>query len=136
MEGWVDPNSQQDETTKPEADTVTSPMDATPPVATPQMVKPPVATPPPPQPVICKKGKCQPYDPAKDKVRLHFRRVLLVIGWKTALIEKGNAAQKSTVLFPSDVSDKAELLQEGIFFLIYLFARDVLVTKKLEIEKN
>ena len=31
---------------------------------------------------------------------------------------------------------KAELLQEGIFFLIHLFARDVLVTKKLEIEKT
>ena len=31
---------------------------------------------------------------------------------------------------------KAELLQEGIFFLIHLFARDVLVVKKLEIEKT
>ena len=30
----------------------------------------------------------------------------------------------------------AELLQEGIFFLIYLFVRDVLVIKKLEIEKT
>ena len=30
---------------------------------------------------------------------------------------------------------KAELLQEGIFYLIHLFARDVLVMKKLEIEK-
>ena len=30
---------------------------------------------------------------------------------------------------------KAELLQEGIFFLIHLFARNVLVMKKLEIEK-
>ena len=29
---------------------------------------------------------------------------------------------------------KAELLQEGIFFLIHLFAIDVLVMKKLEIE--
>ena len=28
---------------------------------------------------------------------------------------------------------KTELLQEGIFFLIHLFARDVLVMKKLEI---
>merc|ERR1712129_226136 len=53
LEGWVDPNSQQDESTKPEAD----------PVAT-----SPAAKPPPPQPVICKKGKCQPYDPSKDKV--------------------------------------------------------------------
>ena len=31
---------------------------------------------------------------------------------------------------------KAELLQEGIFFLIHLFSRDVLVMKKLEIEKT
>ena len=31
---------------------------------------------------------------------------------------------------------KAELLQEGIFFLIHLFARDVLLMKKLEIKKT
>ena len=31
---------------------------------------------------------------------------------------------------------KAELLQDGIFFLIHLFARDVFVMKKLEIEKT
>ena len=31
---------------------------------------------------------------------------------------------------------KAELLQEGIFFLIQLFARDNLVMKKLFIEKT
>ena len=28
------------------------------------------------------------------------------------------------------------LLQDGIFFLIHLFARDILVMKKLEIEKT
>ena len=33
-------------------------------------------------------------------------------------------------------STKAEYLQEGIFFLIHLFATDVLVMKKLEIEKT
>jgi hypothetical protein len=33
-------------------------------------------------------------------------------------------------------STKAELLQESIFFLINLFARDILVMKKLEIEKT
>jgi hypothetical protein len=33
-------------------------------------------------------------------------------------------------------TSKAELLQEGIFFLIHLFARDVLVMKKLKIEKT
>ena len=34
------------------------------------------------------------------------------------------------------MTDKAELLKEGIFFLINLFARDVLVMKNLEIEKT
>ena len=34
------------------------------------------------------------------------------------------------------VFNKAELLQEGIFFLIHLFAREVLVMKKLEIKKT
>ena len=34
------------------------------------------------------------------------------------------------------VFNKAELLQEGIFFLIHLFAREVLVMKKLEIKKS
>ena len=32
--------------------------------------------------------------------------------------------------------DKAKSLQEGIFFLIHLFARDVLVMKKMEIKKT
>ena len=31
---------------------------------------------------------------------------------------------------------KAELMQEGIFFLVHLFSRDVLVMKKLEIKKT
>jgi hypothetical protein len=31
---------------------------------------------------------------------------------------------------------KAELLQEGIFFFIHIFARDVLVIKRMEIEKT
>ena len=32
--------------------------------------------------------------------------------------------------------NNAELLQEDIFFLIHLFARDISVMKKLEIEKT
>ena len=36
----------------------------------------------------------------------------------------------------SDVISKAELLLEGIFFLIHLFARDVSVMKKFKIEKT
>ena len=34
------------------------------------------------------------------------------------------------------IPTKAELLQEGIVFLIHLFARDVLVMKELEIQKT
>ena len=37
---------------------------------------------------------------------------------------------------PTKKLHKAELMQEGIFFLIHLFARDVLVMEKLEIEKT
>ena len=37
--------------------------------------------------------------------------------------------------FVSCKSLKAKLLQEGIFFLIHVFSRDVLVMKKLEIKK-
>ena len=33
-------------------------------------------------------------------------------------------------------SSKAELLQVGIFFLIHLFAREILLIKKLEIEET
>ena len=32
--------------------------------------------------------------------------------------------------------NKAKLLQEGIFILIHLFASDILVMKKMEIEKT
>ena len=35
-----------------------------------------------------------------------------------------------------DICVKDEFLQESIFFLIHLFARDVLVMKKLEMEKT
>ena len=44
---------------------------------------------------------------------------------------------KEPILFSSEMyPTKAELLQEGIFFIpIHLFARDILVMKKLEIEK-
>ena len=36
----------------------------------------------------------------------------------------------------SVLDSKAEFTQEGIFFLLQLFARDVLAMKKLEIEKT
>ena len=38
--------------------------------------------------------------------------------------------------FKASGNNKAELLQEGIFFLLQLFARDVIVMKKLKIEKT
>ena len=44
--------------------------------------------------------------------------------------------QVSTKILPNCYLRKAELLQEGIFILIHLFARDVLVMKQLEIEKT
>ena len=44
--------------------------------------------------------------------------------------------QVSTKILPNCYLRKAELLQEGIFILTHLFARDVLVMKKLEIEKT
>merc|ERR1712051_836911 len=42
----------------------------------------------------------------------------------------------NTLLKSKNYCTKAELLKEGIFFLIHLFARDILVMKKLEIEKT
>ena len=36
----------------------------------------------------------------------------------------------------NNFENKAELLQECIFFLIHLFARHILVMEKLEIEKT
>ena len=55
------------------------------------------------------------------------------IAWTTIFV------QKLRSIFPFWMSKhliKAELLQEGIFFLIHLFARDILVMKNLEIEKT
>ena len=43
---------------------------------------------------------------------------------------------QGTIKMLSDFGSKAELLKEGTFSLIHLFARDILVVKKLEIEKN
>ena len=44
--------------------------------------------------------------------------------------------QVSTKILPNCYLRKAELLQEGIFILIHLFARDVLVMKQLKVEKT
>ena len=46
----------------------------------------------------------------------------------------GFSQSLGVVLIPGKRNPEAELLQEGIFFLIHLFARDILVKKKLEIE--
>ena len=37
---------------------------------------------------------------------------------------------------PRMYASKAELLQVGIFFIIHLFAREILLLKKLEIEET
>ena len=51
-------------------------------------------------------------------------------------ISAQDQANTSMYIQRVDENAKAELLQEGIFFLIHLFARDVLVMKKLEIKKT
>ena len=48
----------------------------------------------------------------------------------------GFSQSLGVVLIPGKRNPEAELLQEGIFFLIHLFARDILVKKKFEIEKT
>ena len=54
---------------------------------------------------------------------------------KYRLREK-KTSQMTKVLIQKEKFFKAELLQEGFFSLTHLFSRDVLVMKKLEIEKN
>ena len=46
-----------------------------------------------------------------------------------------NSEKRSTTSVESSCI-KAELLQEGIFFLIYLFVWEILLLKKLEIEET
>ena len=53
-----------------------------------------------------------------------------------SIIHNAEREKPKTFHTPKTRSPKAELLQEGIFFLLQLFARDVLVMKKLEIEKT
>ena len=50
--------------------------------------------------------------------------------------EQAQYFKGSSRIIPLTIDSKAELLQEGIFFLIHLFARDFLVMKKLEIKKT
>ena len=82
METWVDPNSQPPvEAEENSAGIATNP---SPPSIETATESPPVApTPPAPKPVICKKGKCQPYDPAKDRVRskISFLEFFLLHFW-------------------------------------------------------
>ena len=66
LETWVDPSSQPTpENTDTGSDTVTPTKVSTEDTAADNTA---TATPAPPKPVICKKGKCQPYDPTKDRV--------------------------------------------------------------------
>ena len=47
-----------------------------------------------------------------------------------------NAFWRSIFLSQIFQDTKAELLQEGIFFLIHFFARDILLMKKFEMEET
>jgi len=69
LETWVDPNSQP-AIENSETSSENSPTTAEESTKTESAAMPTIATPtqPPPQPVVCKKGKCKPYDPTKDKV--------------------------------------------------------------------
>merc|ERR1711963_664657 len=62
LENWVDPNSQPKEDIQPDAPSIDPNV--------PQITPVPAQAPPTevPKPVICKKGKCAPYDPSKDRV--------------------------------------------------------------------
>ena len=75
LETWVDPNSKPvEEATSENSDATASASAAStnpsPPTIETQADPQPQTTTPPPKPVICKKGKCQPYDPAKDRVSI------------------------------------------------------------------
>ena len=68
LESYIDPSTSKpevDSPAEPEIPTLTTTVEA----GTPQTIAPTAQPPsPPPKPVICKKGKCAPYDPTKDKV--------------------------------------------------------------------
>ena len=72
METWVDPTSNEQPTVEqPEensAGIATNPSPPPPPSIENQKTSETPTT--APKPVICKKGKCQPYDPAKDRVSI------------------------------------------------------------------
>jgi hypothetical protein len=67
LESYIDPSAKPEIDPKTEPETPLSPLTIDPamPAAPATAAQP---TPPPPKPVICKKGKCAPYDPTKDKV--------------------------------------------------------------------
>ena len=50
--------------------------------------------------------------------------------------KKGHEREKVKIDQGNKSPNKAEFRKEGIFFLLQLFARDVLVMKKLEIKKT
>lgn len=75
METWVDPNAEPGLPNEPSTESIEPVNPATVPPVDPVPAEPAV------KPVICKKGKCQPYDPAKDRVKT--TRVLLDQCFKT-----------------------------------------------------
>ena len=73
LETYIDPSAKpaSDPATEPEVTTQPPVVDGATPAAAAQPAQP---TPAPPKPVICKKGKCAPYDPTKDKVIFYPQR--------------------------------------------------------------
>ena len=73
LETWVDPNSQSPETAEGENKDVPGTNGVSADLPTANQNAPPKIVEAPPKPVICKKGKCQPYDPTKDRVSRIFK---------------------------------------------------------------
>ena len=82
LESYLDPQPPKDAEKKEEDPTADAASlaagiaPAPPPVAATEPDAAAALDPPEPKPMVCKKGKCRPYDPTKDKVR-EITRVLL-----------------------------------------------------------
>ena len=66
LEGYLDPQPKEPEKDPDPADPVLS--EPTAPSAAPSSTGPEAGLAADPTPMICKKGKCRPYDPTQDKV--------------------------------------------------------------------
>ena len=70
LEGYLDPQPKDPEKAQDPADANTAPPVAAEPASSSAApAEPEAGLAPDPTPMICKKGKCRPYDPTQDKVR-------------------------------------------------------------------